>query len=384
MAYTSNVEETYDHTASIREDLNNEVTIASPVTTPMMFAIGFRQKANNTYVEWTADNVTGPDVTGQVGASTGATGETAFSLEGGDAVFPAQDQRQRIANYTSIVTRAVDVSDTQRTMLQAGITDEFAFKIWKAMLKAGEQFDYNLHWQTADAGAVGSTEGSGTGRRLHGVAPFIFYTGIGVTSGSSTQSVSIAGQSIFKSTADLRTGYSGTYYQGDGDAMTRDEFHTNMLKPAWQRGMTIDGSIALCGANVKNVVSEFALAYDSGTVGTVARSERNIPAAEHHIHDKVDYYTTNYGTIAFNLDRHMENTQTYAYDSGESPGQATIDVDTTMIILEPDFWGVRMLRGLSYTPLAKIGDASKGQVVMEGTLQCSNPICGILGNEIAA
>ena len=52
MAYTSAPEESYDHGASIREDLTDQVAIASPVTAPMLFQFGRGPNMGATTAEW--------------------------------------------------------------------------------------------------------------------------------------------------------------------------------------------------------------------------------------------------------------------------------------------------------------------------------------------
>ena len=169
-----------------------------------------------------------------------------------------------------------------------------------------------------------------------------------------------------------------------------------VLSGAWNKGMNIDGCVALCGAGMKRTVSQFALVYSgSGTTQSMnLLNNRNSAAADKIITDTIDVYDSDFGKVFFNLDRYMNGgtLQTGAAASGiicyddsltDSVGRRTFKVhpQATLVFIEPSMLKIASIQNLAYTPLAKVGLSTKGLVSIDQGLIVKNPVCtaGIFG-----
>jgi hypothetical protein len=62
-----------------------------------------------------------------------AVAGTNAAIEGADYVFVKRTPRNRVGNYTQIFETPIEVSDTQRSVDVAGLSDEFAYEMAKAV-----------------------------------------------------------------------------------------------------------------------------------------------------------------------------------------------------------------------------------------------------------
>lgn len=381
MVYTQNPEVTYDHTASIREDLLDDISVMSPVTAPFLYEFGFGPALGQPDYDELVDRITSPVTNLTTSGSSAFGGDTARRSaypSGWEAQFPEEKTRTRMANTTVIVERTVDVSGSLRVALQAGVGDEFGYKVDQNFLEVIEQYDYNCHFGqyndgTADWGSPAAA------RMTHGVLPWIWSTGFpNSLGGNPTGTVSIAGQTIPKTPPGDREGYSGTFWANDTNAnLTRDLFHANLLEPAYQRGMQIRNCRAFLGAVQKRVISTFAYVYQAGQP-QFNLNEQRTEARDRYINEGIDQFDTNLGSVMFSLDRHLDGRDDHIFDTGTSGENHSLDVSDAMVIVEPRFWRHRVYRGIGYTPLAKTGDSDKALILLESGLECRNPIAGIL------
>ena len=108
---------TYDAVGD-REDLTNIIYDISPTETPFMSTVG-QSKAKATYHEWQTDSLTDA-------VSTNA------AIEGADAVAATLAPTTRVGNYTQILQKTVQVSNTLDTVDKAGRVKETAYQLSKA------------------------------------------------------------------------------------------------------------------------------------------------------------------------------------------------------------------------------------------------------------
>lgn len=196
---------------------------------------------------------------------------------------------------------------------------------------------------------------------------------------------------------DVTTATTGGTGYITGPDLTLSFLNNKILQVAWGRGMNIGGALGLCGGTVKRLISRFGHVYSgSGSTDTaVSLNERNIPAELRRLSDSIDVYDSDFGTIYFNLDRYLNTgstpatsapTGTIAYADGsgaqaneKQPYQPhTICPSKSLVLIEPRMWNIVKVRGMAHTPLAKIGDATKGMVSGELGLMCKNPIAGAM------
>ena len=108
---------TYDEPTN-REDLTDVITKLSPTETPITSMIG-KTKAKATYHEFPEDELADAAVNAHV--------------EGEKDVAVAAPARVRKGNHTQIMKRGYAVTNSQQAVDKAGVSDEYAYQMLKAM-----------------------------------------------------------------------------------------------------------------------------------------------------------------------------------------------------------------------------------------------------------
>lgn len=126
----------------LREDLLDEMTMISPVETPLFSNLG-ESTANQTLHEWVNDEI----------ARSSSVDAVA---EGADASFSDLTSPSRNNNYVQEITKTFKVSWKQRMSENAGITDQFEYEKAKAMKRWKLAAEYSLIYGSGISGASGS------------------------------------------------------------------------------------------------------------------------------------------------------------------------------------------------------------------------------------
>lgn len=230
---------TYDAVGN-REDLLDVITNISPTETPMFSSFG-KAKAKSTYHEWLTDSL--------------AAATANAHVEGADYSFSKRAARTRLGNWTQIFQTPVEVSDTQRVVESAGVEDEFAYQMAKALKEHARDIEYALVKGTGNSGA------SGTARELKGVLSWI--------------------------STNVETG-TGT----GNEALTEDMFN-DALQSIWSNGGKPDTAFA--NGFQKRQIS----AFTAGSTKFVQADEKELIAG-------VDVYDSDFGRIKIVADRFMD------------------------------------------------------------------------------
>lgn len=236
--------------------------------------------------------------------------------EGDDAVAVAAIPTERLNNYCQIATKTVSVSGTQDAVNSAGRKKEFGYQM---MLKAKElklDMEYGL---TRNSVAV--TSGTRKARGL-----------IGFADAANTN----AGVGY------VAPNYRSNVAQTDG---TTRAFAESQVKDIAQKVYTSGGqpTVIMMGPLSKQGFS----AFTGGSVKNVDSEDKKLTAA-------VDFYVSDFGTL-----RAVPNRVMRARD---------------IAVLDPDMWSIDYLRPFSTTDLAKTGDSTRKQLIVEYTLACKNPL----------
>lgn len=224
-----------------REDLSDVITNISPMDTLFLSRFG-KVKASNTYHEWTQDSLA--DVTDNA------------KVEASDYSFSKAAARVRTGNYVQYAYTPVEVSDAQRASDVAGLEDEFAYQLAKAMKEHARDIEVALVTGTGNAGA------SGTARRVKGVLPWI--------------------------TTNVTTG------TGTGNETLTDDMVNDTLEAIFNEGG--NPSSAYAGGAQKRALS----ALTAGTTKFTEASEKELVAG-------VDVYDSDFGRIKIYLHRWMSS-----------------------------------------------------------------------------
>lgn len=229
---------TYTTTGN-REDLSDVITNISPTETPMFSSFG-KVKAESTYHEWLTDSL--------------ATATANKQIEGADYTFARPTSRTRLGNYTQILVTDVEVSDTQRSVNTAGLEDEFAYQMAKAMKEHALDIEYAIVNGTGNSGA------SGTAREMKGVLAFI-----------------------------TTTNATGT---GTGNETLTEDMFNGALEDIWEQGGRPD--TAFVNGGQKRKISGFT-----------GGSTKYVEAPDKEVVNAVDVYDSDFGRIKVKLDRFM-------------------------------------------------------------------------------
>jgi len=311
MAVNSNTNQTYQVT-TIREDLQDALISISPMDTPFMTAIG-RKSVSNTYFEWPVVELASP------AANRVVEGEAS---PGNDAATNAI----RLANYTQISDKVVEVSDTADAVNGAGdaqtLAKQVAFKLKE--LKR----DMELMLLSNVAGAAGSTS---TARSTAGLPAFLrSNVSRGVSGANGTLSGTTAGYPNAAAT------------DGTARALTEAMLQT-VIASAWNNGA--EPSIVLCGSAVKQKIS--STFTGSATKYQDMTATKTLSAA-------IDIYVSDFGTLQIVPSRFLETRTVAARD---------------VFVLDPNYARVAYLSNVSQKPLARTGHSERRLIAVEYGLQ---------------
>jgi hypothetical protein len=310
-----------------REDLIDMITNIDPWETPLFVACPKISVSHVTH-EWLTDTL--------------AATSTAGGCEGKDFEYGDSTAPTRLQNVCQIFRKDFRVTNTQRAVNPAGANDWYAYEVQKALREIARNVECRL------LAMSGASEGGGTAvsRVMKSVAAFL------------TTNVHMAGAS------DWGLNEGQEYVSASATHMTEDRFNT-MLEKVFTSGGNPDS--VYVSAGVKRQISAF-----SGQ----GASRRNIAMAEKKLIASVDMYDSDVGLVNIVLDRwvfspanttssHFTATTGYPLNAGEA------------YFLETPMIRVGTLRPIRHVPLPPVGDATRGMVVGELTVEVLNEkACG--------
>jgi hypothetical protein len=294
----------------MREDLENVIYRVAPEETPFTGAIG-TDKATNIYHEWQTEALANPNANNA-------------KLEGDDvSTLDAANLPTRIGNYCQIFEKTGGVSRTQQKVKLAGRADELD----RQKILKGKEIKRDF-----EARAIGNyasnAESGATPRKFGGALAWITTNVARGTGGSS-----------------------GGFSSGTVAAATNGTQRTpteslvkGVLATAFSNGAR--PTLGFMGGVTKQEFSTFTGIADI-RVDTKAGKQATIIGA-------ADVYTGDFSNIT--LIPH--------------PYGLTRD----MLFIDPEYWAVATLDGISTVPLSKTGDSDKFMMTMEKTLVCRNQL----------
>lgn len=315
MAVPSGTTQTFQQ-RGIREDLADMIFNISPTEKPMTSAIR-KTKATQTKHEWQTDEL----------ASASASNA---NMQGDDSAVNTAVPTARIANWTQILKKTVQVSRTSRTVNTAGRADEFTYQLKKRMAELGRDLEASITQNNA------ATSGSAGSAALMA----------GAESWLSTNKTSAGQTTTFATTpgVDATAGYVTT---APTDATTAGTLTEALLKTVIRLCWTEGGepNLIMCGPEIKQKIS--------GAFTGIATRFRDVPSrSEAQIISGADIYVSDFGALTIVPNRFMRT--------------------KTILVIDPQYWALSSLDGFVMERLAKTGDADKAHIVGEYTLECRN------------
>ena len=260
-------------------------------------------------------NVTANAVKHEWQTDTLAAAGANAQLEGDDFSYATPGFTSRLSNTCQISYKTVVVSATQDAVNKAGRAKEMVYQLMKRVKELKRDIEYTLTQNQAQA-----TGNSTTARTLRSLEAWY---------GTNTQRGS-GGASGGTSTAAT-----------DG---TQRPLTESMLKTAIQTAWTAGGDVdtIMCGPFNKQVISSFG--------GNLTRTDNN--SNDKTLNTAIDIYVSDFGTHTVVANRFSR--------------------DRTLHVLTTDLWALANLRSMNTLDIASTGDATKGAVVTEYTLEARN------------
>ena len=310
MAVNANTNETYD-VSTIREDLQDALISISPTETPFMSSIG-RRSVSNTYFEWPVIELAAASNSNRV-----AEGEAA---PGNDAPTNAL----RLANYTQISDKVVEVSDTNEAVNGAGDAQRKAKQIAYKLKELKRDMETMLVGDN-NAAVAGS---SGTARETASLTAFL-KTNVDRGTGGANPTLSGSTEGYPNAAATDGTLRALT------EAMLK-----GVIASCWDEGA--EPTIVLCGSGVKQKIS-------STFTGSATRyrdiSDKKVVAS-------IDLYVSDFGELQIVPTRFIRSRDVF--------------------VLDPSYARVGYLQSTKQKPLARTGHSDRTLISTEYGLQVDN------------
>lgn len=309
MALVSGTMTRYDANA-LREDLSDVIYDISPEETPFISSAS-REDVDQTLFEWQTDSLASADTSNK-------------HLEGDDASFTTPSATTRVGNYTQISRKTLILSGTLEEVDKAGRRSELAYQI----AKRGRELRRDME-AIALENLAGDGGGASTARQTATLNAWLQTNtdreGTGADSGHT----------------------SGVPTSAATDGSTRAFTETilqSVAESCWTEGG--DPSMLMVGPYNKGVVSGFT--------GVVTRNF-DISNAEPEptaVIAAVDVYVHDFGTLRVIPNRFQRERDAW--------------------FLDPEYYGLGILRGMRTEELAKTGDAEKRMLLTEWGLKVKN------------
>lgn len=289
-----------------REDLVDKIYNISPVDTPFQAAVG-KTKAAAVLHEWQTDTL----------ASAQTTSSGNAQLEGDDKVLSSTISSaaftSRVNNTCQISDKTVQVSGTQDAVNKAGRKLEIVYQLMKRAKELRRDIEATL--TTTSSGAI-STGGSTTPRMLK---PLRHWYQTNTSLGTS----------------GVNSSGSSAAVDGTQRAIT-ETLVKAQIQAAWKLGGEID--MIMPGAFNKVQISAF-----TGNVNRQTNTDKG------RLNTAIAIYESDFGVHKV------------------VPNKFSRDRD--LHLLDTNLWAVAYLRPMKTIDLAKTGDAERGYLVAEYTLE---------------
>lgn len=246
-----------------------------------------------------------------------ATAAANAKLEGDDyTALDASIATTRWDNYCQISAKSLVVTRTQQKVKTAGRKNEFNYQ----KLKRGKELKRDMEVALTQNGAY-VTGNSTTARSLRGLEGWV----------KTNNSLGATGVAPAPATNTAAT---------DGTARTiAESLLQTVIQQAWVAGGSPD--TIMCGASQKQAISGFT----GGTTKFTEAADKKLTAA-------FDFYVSDFGTLKIIPNRFQRA--------------------RTVFVLDMSYWALAVLDDINYEDLAKTGDADKGLMTVEYTLEARN------------
>jgi hypothetical protein len=244
-----------------------------------------------------------------------ATPSNNAQAEGDDAANATVTPTARLSNYTQISTKTVGVSGTQEAVTSAGRKSEIGYQMMLKSLELRNDMEVGL----TQNGVAQTT----SPRQARGLVGWF-------------------GDNVDAGTGYVAPNYTTNVAQTDG---TQAAFTEARMKNVLQKCYTAGGN--------PSVIMLPPLAKQTFSTFTGNSNQRTDKSEDKKVTAATDVYVSDFGELKAVPNRRMR----------------VRDV----AILQPDMWAVAYLRPFFTQDLAKTGDSTRKQIIVEYTLEARNP-----------
>ncbi len=293
------------------ESLSDVIYNVSPQDTPFLSAIG-ATVATGTKHEWQTDEFAAPT--------------TNAAVEGEDATMAAATATKRLANHTQIFTKNGAVSGTQEIVGKKGRRSELQYQLSKRLVEIKKDMELALIGNQAPSAGSATTA-----RKLRPLAGWI------------------------STNIDSGTGFKAGTASAAATAGTKRDFTEKMLKDVIQKCYEAGGNpnMIMVSPSKKGFISDTF--GGTGDKVTTFRSQDSVTTG-----NVVEVYQSDFGLLDVVPNRVMKS------------ATAALNNEDKVYIIDPEYWGMAVLRELQFVDIAKTGDSDKFQLVSEITLEARN------------
>lgn len=237
------------------------------------------------------------------------------NIEGAAATFHTLTNPSRIGNFTQIFKQGFRVSDTERSVNQAAFNDRFQYEATKALKQIKNDMEYALM-----RGSLATGNGTNGARQLNGL----------------------------KNSLSLITTQSGV-------SLT-EKILNDLFQMVWDNtGIQINAVYS--PMYIKRKIS----AFTAGATKYFTQDDRRLINA-------IDVYQADTASMV----------KLFPHRYVNIAGQTGLgDMNNDIVAINEDFFKVAYLRKPTVTTLAKVGDSTDGNVVVECTLEPQHPQAGV-------
>lgn len=306
MAKPTNVQDRYNITNGVREDLIDKITNVDPEETPVMSAFG-RTIAKQTYHEYQRDTY------------RAANADNA-AIDGDDATVSARTDTSRLGNYAQIFQETIGVTGRAEEVDKAGRKSQMAYNKAKATIEVKKDIEAMLL-----SNNVAVSGSSGVASKSAGLGVHLFTNASHGTGGATAAHTSGA-----PTTAPT--------------AGTNRAFTEPLLKASSQACFNSSGKappMVVMSASHKQSASTFA-GISTQSTETGKKAATIVGAA--------DYYLSDFGLMAF-VPHYILATRSEVFG------------------LDPKSNKLAYLRSWRSAKLAKTGDSEREQMLVDLTLE---------------
>lgn len=356
-----------------RESLADTIAVRIPMQTPQLMRLP-KRSIRNRVEEWTIDK----PFTSAMNLRSMSAPHTHTRFEGAPNSYTDATYPTKVKAISEIQSEAIEVSNTDRTVVMAGTDNTFDYRAGQAFIRLMQKVDHILLYGQGSPETAGSTGVSSNQRQAMGWLHLAGWTGLERVHGTKTSMVDPYGTT-------LSSDEFSVFYDFEHTNLTGEAFYANVLRRITNAGGDLFTLPWMweCGDLLMARVSKF-LVLDQG----LNVNERNIPASEGGGYDMVNWMVfPNQARAGFRTNRWLDDmTNTFVIDNtgatyytpgspdSEGTESRTFSGDQTMLGRKPGALTIGWLREPGFEKVETDSDSSKLVCRAEFTLLWTHPL----------